>query len=58
MPHPTPSALQPYTTERTGRKCARTSLPTRAPQKIKTLLAPTLEQEGPKIFNSLPKEVR
>ena len=55
---PTPSALQPYTSERTRCKCGRRSLPTRTPEKIKTLLAPTLAHEGPKIFNSLPKEVR
>ena len=41
-----------------GRKCKRKSLPTRASERIKTLLAASLTYEGPKIFNSLPKEVR
>ena len=57
VPDPTPSALQPCTNERTGHKCAKTTLPTRASHKIKTLHAPILAHEGPKIFNSLPKEV-
>ena len=56
MPDPTLSVLQPYTSEKTGCKCTR-SLPTKAPQKIKTLLTASLAHDGPKIFNSLPKEV-
>ncbi|KAK3858814.1 hypothetical protein Pcinc_035023 [Petrolisthes cinctipes] len=53
VPNPAPLALQPYTTERTVRKCIRSSLPTRAPERIRTLI-----HEGPKVFNALPKEVR
>ncbi|KAK3876114.1 hypothetical protein Pcinc_019060 [Petrolisthes cinctipes] len=49
--------IQPYTTERTGRKCIRSSLPTRAPERIRTLLASSLIHEGPKVFNALPKEL-
>ena len=48
VPHPTPSALQLYTTQRTGLKCARTSLPTTAPHKIKTLLASIIPHEEQK----------
>ena len=58
VPDPTAGALQPYTTGRKGRLCKRRSLPTTAPQKIRTLLTASLAYEGPKIFNSLPKEVR
>ena len=58
VPNPKPLELQPYTTERNGRKCTRNSLPTRAPERIRTLLAASLVHEGPKIFNALPKEVR
>ena len=54
VPHPTPSALQPYTTERTALKYGKRSLPTTAPHKIKTMFAATLAHEGPKIFYSLP----
>ncbi|KAG0722155.1 hypothetical protein GWK47_045036 [Chionoecetes opilio] len=50
--------IQPYITARTGRKCLRQSLPTRAPERIKTLLASSLIHDGPKTFNTLPKEVR
>ena len=53
-----PSALQPYTIERSGRKCTRSNLPTRAPERIKTLLASSLTHEMPKIFNAPPKELR
>ena len=58
VPAPTPLAMQPYSTERMGHKCRRKSLPTRAPERIKTLLAASLTYEGPRIFNTLPKEVR
>ena len=58
VPNPAPLALQPYTTEKTGRKCLRQSLPIWAPEKIRTLLASSLTYEGPKTFNALPKEVR
>ena len=58
VPNPTPSALEEHTNDRTGRKCSRRTLPTKAPRKIKTLLASSLTHEGPRIFNSLPKEVR
>ncbi|KAG0710230.1 RNA-directed DNA polymerase from mobile element jockey [Chionoecetes opilio] len=58
VPNPAPFALQPYITESTGRKCLRQSLPTRAPERIKTLLASSLIHEVPKTFNALPKEVR
>ncbi|KAK3886931.1 hypothetical protein Pcinc_008940 [Petrolisthes cinctipes] len=58
VPNPAPLALQAYTTERTGHKCIRSSLPTRAPERIRTLLASSLIHEGRKVFNALPKEVR
>ncbi|KAK3871524.1 hypothetical protein Pcinc_023332 [Petrolisthes cinctipes] len=58
VPNPAPLALQPYTTKRTGRKCIRSNLPTRAPERIRTLLASSLIHEGPNVFNALPKEVR
>lgn len=44
--------------ERTGRMCARWSLPSTAPTKIKTLLATSLTHDGPRIFNALAKNVR
>ncbi|KAK3878543.1 hypothetical protein Pcinc_016842 [Petrolisthes cinctipes] len=57
--NPAPLALSPYTTERTGCKCIRSSLPTtRVPERIRTLLASSLIHEGPKVFNALLKEVR
>ena len=58
MPNPTPLTLQPYTTERGGRRCTRPSLPTQAPERIRTLLAASLVHEGPKTFNALPKSLR
>ena len=58
VPNPTPSALQPYISERTGRKCSRRALPSRASGRSRSLLASSLAHEGPKLFNSLPKEVR
>ena len=58
VPNPAPHALQSYTTDRAGRKATRRCLPTRAPEKIKTLLSNSLTYDGPKSFNSLPKEIR
>ena len=58
VPDPTSSTLQSHTSDRTGRKCIRRALPTRAPQRIKTLLAASLGHEGPRLFNALPKQVR
>ena len=58
VPDPTDSELQCYISERTGRKCKRRALSSRAPGRIKALLAASLGFEGPRIFNSLPKHVR
>ena len=58
VPNPAPHALQPYITERGGRRATRKCLPTRAPEKIRTLLSNSLTYDGPKSFNALPKEVR
>ena len=58
IPDPTSSTIQAHVNERTGRKCVRRSLPSGAPPKVKTLLASSLTHDGPKIFNTLPKEVR
>ncbi|KAG0725497.1 putative RNA-directed DNA polymerase from transposon X-element [Chionoecetes opilio] len=54
---PMSSALQAHFNERTGRKCSRRTLPSKAPGRCKTLLAASLAH-GPKIFNSLHKNVR
>ncbi|KAK3863703.1 hypothetical protein Pcinc_030551 [Petrolisthes cinctipes] len=53
-----PHALHPYTTDRTGRKVTTRCLPTTAPDRIRTLLSNTMTYDGPKSFNTLPKEVR
>ena len=58
VPNPTLDALKPYTNIRTGRKCVRRSLPSTAPERVKTLLAASLAYQGSQIFNTLPKEVR
>ncbi|KAG0713115.1 RNA-directed DNA polymerase from mobile element jockey [Chionoecetes opilio] len=58
VPDPTSLALQAHLNERTGRKCSRRTLPSNAPGRCKTLLAASLAHEGPKIFNSLHKNVR
>ena len=58
VPDPTNSELQSYLSERTGRKCKRRALPSRAPEKVKSLLTASLSYEGPRIFNSLPKHTR
>ena len=49
LPNPAPLALLPYTTERIGRKCSRKILPTRAPERIRTLLASSLTYEGSRL---------
>ncbi|KAK3861456.1 hypothetical protein Pcinc_032580 [Petrolisthes cinctipes] len=56
LPHA--KCLEPYTTDRAGRKVTRRGLPTRAPDRIRTLLSNSLTYDGPKSFNALPKEVR
>ena len=38
--------------------CARRSLPSYAPPRIKTLLATSLTHDGPRIFNALAQDVR
>lgn len=58
VPNPTTSSLQETQTDRNGRKCVRRSLPTSAPERIKTLLAASFTYNGPRIFNSLPKHIR
>ena len=58
VPDPTTSALYAVTKQRTGRKCVRRALTSRAPQRIKSLLAASLGHEGPRLFNSLPASVR
>ena len=58
VPNPAPHTLQSYTTERGGRRATRRCLPTRAPERIRTLLSNSLSYDGPKSFNALPLEVR
>lgn len=57
MPNPKPLKLQSHTTEKSG-LCTRAGLPTRAPERICNLLAASLVHMGPKIFNTLLKEVQ
>ncbi|XP_076066688.1 uncharacterized protein LOC143040028 [Oratosquilla oratoria] len=58
-PDPTNSStLHSQYNKRTGRKCKRRTLPTKAPERIKTLPAASLGHEGPRIFNALPKQIR
>ena len=59
VPDPTNCEIKVRPNNRTGRKCERRSLPSTAPQRVRSLLAAaSLGHNGPKLFNSLPKEVR
>ncbi|XP_076044744.1 uncharacterized protein LOC143027351 [Oratosquilla oratoria] len=58
VPDPTSLTIKLYHSVWHEQKCERQTLPPRAPERLKTLLASILGHEGPKIFNTLPKEVR
>ena len=63
VPDPIPSLLPPKLNPRTGHwaylwEADRQTLPTQAPQRIKTLLVSSLSHNGPVILNALPKKIR
>lgn len=57
-PDPTNGTLLATHNARTGRRCQRTTLPSGAPQRMKTLLSSSFTHNGPRIFNVLPKHNR
>ncbi|KAK3876172.1 hypothetical protein Pcinc_019021 [Petrolisthes cinctipes] len=58
VPDPTDNKLQGRINNRTGRKCERWSVPTGASVRVKSLLTASLGYNGPRMFNSLPQDIR
>ncbi len=58
VPDPAVHKMEASFSERSGRKCKRRCLTMQARGRIKSLQFSSLGQDGPRIFNSLPKAVR
>ena len=59
VPNPSKTnKIEAYINARTGRKCLRKAPPAQAPARLKSLLSASLPYNGPKIFNSLSRNIR
>lgn len=58
VPNPNPTHIFPTYSISTRCKCAWRSLPTQAPERLRTLLSTSFTHNGPKTFNALRRSIR